>query len=98
MSDPADGPIITTPDYTGPDRREHEMERELTARIRAACDARFLALESWQGRQNGSLQQMQADISSGFSRVEGRVDKLIIATVSIGGGVIAALLIEVLLR
>ena len=59
----------------------------MTARIRAACDQRFLALEKWQERQNGSLQ-----------RIEGKVDKMFFGVITVGGGLVVAVIVEAFLK
>jgi hypothetical protein len=87
MTDPTQPVII--PGYIGPDRRGEisETEREMTRRIRAACDQRFISLEAWQERQNGSLQ-----------RIESKVDKLFFGTLTVGGGLIVAVIVEAFVR
>lgn len=53
--------------------------------IRADCATRFVALEAWQLRQNGSLQ-----------RIEGTLRNLFLAMLVAAGGLIASLALLVL--
>jgi len=80
---------VIVPGYIGPERRAEssETEREMTACIRGACDQRFLSLEKWQERQNGSLE-----------RIESKVDKLFFGTLSVGAGLIVAVVVEAFLK
>ena len=69
----------------------HQLHADLTVGLRQVNADLTSGLQQVNADLTSGLQQVNADLTSGLQQVNGRIDRLMLAMMAIGGGLVAAL-------